>query len=60
MIGLTLRQQVVFEAKRRGIEWEEIADELANNAVELMESNAPMLSRRDFRSVCAEVFRRED
>lgn len=56
MIALTLRQQVINEAKRRGNGWESAADDLAKMAVEITGSNLPAYGQT-FQDICNEVFR---
>lgn len=56
--GVTLKGQIIAEAKRRGEGWESAADDLAALAVEITGDNRPAYGK-DFSHICREVFRTE-
>lgn len=55
---VTLKSQIIAEAKRRGGGWESAADDLAALAVEITGDNRPAYGM-DFSHICREVFRTE-
>lgn len=57
--GLTLRRQIISHARCLGGGWETIADELADNAVEIVGNNKPCTNKKDLDSVLQEVFRND-